>query len=77
MKCLINECRQNWIKIKIICISLEIGLTFSDSMTGYTDYVYNLDKLTVYVTSKPEEDTDSLQVIKKFMDNNQNGLAKI
>ena len=33
-------------------------------MTGYTDYVHNLDKLTVYVTSKPQEDTDSLQVHK-------------
>jgi len=32
-----------------------------DSMTGYTDYVYNLDKLTVYVTSKPVENDESLQ----------------
>ena len=31
-------------------------------MTGYTDYVYNLDKLTVYVTSKPVENDESLQV---------------
>ena len=29
-------------------------------MTAYTDYVYNLDKLTIYVTNKPVEDADEL-----------------
>lgn len=29
-------------------------------MTAYTDYVYNLDKLTIYVTEDPEEDVDAL-----------------
>ena len=29
-------------------------------MTAYTDYVYNLDKLTIYVTEDPEEDVDVL-----------------
>ena len=33
---------------------------FSDSMTAYTDYVYNLDKLTIYVTNDPVEDADDL-----------------
>ena len=27
---------------------------FPDKMTAYTDYVYNLEKLTVYVSSKRE-----------------------
>ena len=35
-------------------------LYFTDSMTAYTDYVYNLDKLTIYVTNKPVEDADEL-----------------
>lgn len=38
---------------------------FADKMTAYTDYVYNLDKLTVYVTSDPEEDTESLKARSK------------
>jgi hypothetical protein len=28
-----------------------------DKITPYTDYVYNLDKLTVYVSDKPKLDT--------------------
>ena len=29
---------------------------FSDKITAYTDYVYNLDKMTVYVTNKKHLD---------------------
>lgn len=31
-----------------------------DKITPYTDYVYNLDKLTVYVSDKPKLDTPAL-----------------
>ena len=37
-----------------------INFYFADSMTAYTDYVYNLDKLTIYVTSEAEKDVESL-----------------
>ena len=30
-------------------------------MTAYTDYVYNLDRLSLYVTGNAKEDADSLQ----------------
>ena len=35
-------------------------VTVSDKITSYTDYVYNLDRLTVYVSDVPELDYKGL-----------------
>lgn len=51
-----RECQ----KRVVVKAALTLNIKFADSMTGYTDYVYNLDKLTIYVTANSEEDADSL-----------------
>ena len=37
----------------------------ADKITAYTDYVYNLDRLTVYVSDKPELDYAGLSTQTK------------
>ena len=44
---------------EIISLSLSF-VTVSDKITSYTDYVYNLDRLTVYVSDVPELDYKGL-----------------
>ena len=42
-----------------------ISSMFSDKITSYTDYVYNLDRLSVYVSDKKELDYTGLSTQQK------------
>ena len=46
-------------------MSVTIMQPFSDKITAYTDYVYNLDRISVYVSDKPQLDYAGLSTETK------------
>ena len=54
----VKLCEGSFLVNTFIC-SLSF-VTVSDKITSYTDYVYNLDRLTVYVSDVPELDYKGL-----------------
>ena len=58
------RCRPRYRVKSLACVN-QPNFSFADKITAYTDYVYNLDRLSVYVSDRPQLEVAELSTQTK------------